>query len=198
MDSGINSAGGTFEAAKDNITKGLKGLVAEAKKAGDMDVPALDDPLKAAQKAFDRDPETTKHTALLHAWHGAFGDVSTTVSGAVRRVETDDALQAALDEIGGQGQRINPRIVGRWIERHVGRRIGELRFERGSLSRGLATWTVKCDAPTVENKPTKGTTPTTSGTQQRANGPADGGFGGSGGFVSDHGRAALAADEEAI
>ena len=30
MDSGINSAGGTFEAAKDNITKGLKGLVAEA------------------------------------------------------------------------------------------------------------------------------------------------------------------------
>ena len=30
MDTGLNSAGGTFEAAKDNIAKGLQGLVAEA------------------------------------------------------------------------------------------------------------------------------------------------------------------------
>ena len=173
----------------------LKKLVAEAK---DDSLLALDDPLKAAQKAFDQDPETTKHTALLHAWHGAFGDLPTTVSGAVRRVETDDALQAALDEIGGQGQRINARIVGRWIERHVGRRIGELRFERGTLSHGLTTWAVKRDTPAVENKPTKGTTPTTFGAQQRSNGPESGGFGGSGGFIPDDGHAVFAADEEAF
>ena len=164
----------------------------------DASLPALDDPLKAAQQAFDQDPETTKHTALLHAWHGAVGIQPTTVASAVRRADSDDALMAALDEIGGQGQRINVRIVGRWIERHVGRRIaemkdgqrtGELRFERGSMSRGLTTWIVKRDTPTTENKPTKPTTPTPEDQRQHADRAESGGYGGSGGFVSDHDRA---------
>lgn len=169
----------------------LKTLVVEA---GVSDLPRLDDPLKAAQNAFDQDPETTKHTALLHAWHGAFNSLPTTVASAVRHTEIDDALKAALEEIGGQGQRINVRIVGRWIERHVGRRIaemkdgqrtGELRFERGTLSRGLTTWIVRRDPAAPENKPTKCTTPTTESTAQRAVEATRGGFGGSGGFVSD-------------
>ena len=153
----------------------------------DPSLPALDDPLKAAQQAFDQDPETTKHTAFLHAWHGAVGSQPTTVASAVRRADSDDALMAALDEIGGQGQRINVRIVGRWIERHVGRRIaemkdgqrtGELRFERGSMSRGLTTWSVKRTAESVEVKPTKDTTAT-----GQAPRPVEGrgGSGGSGG-----------------
>ena len=153
----------------------------------DASLPALDDPLKAAQQAFDQDPETTKHTAFLHAWHGAVGSQPTTVASAVRRADSDDALMAALDEIGGQGQRINVRIVGRWIERHVGRRIaemkdglrtGELRFERGSMSRGLTTWSVKRTAASPEVKPTKDTTPT-----GQAPRPVEGrgGSGGSGG-----------------
>lgn len=44
----------------------IKTLVAQA---DGHDLPALDDPLQAAQTAFDQDPATTKHTALLHAWH---------------------------------------------------------------------------------------------------------------------------------
>ena len=161
----------------------IKTLVAQT---GGDDLPALDDPLQAAQTAFDQDPETTKLAALLHAWHSAFDNLPTTVAGAVRRAELDEALQAALEEIGGQGNRINVRIVGRWIERHVGRRIGELRFERGNLSRGLTTWIVKRDASTTENKPTKPTTPTTEGPRQHDGGAESGGYGGSGGSVSDH------------
>jgi hypothetical protein len=168
----------------------LKTLVAGT---GGSDLPALDDPLKAAQQAFDQDPETTKHTALLHAWYGAFGDMPTTVANAVRRAETDDALLAALDEIGGQGQRINVRIVGRWNERHVGRRIaemkdgqrtGELRFERGTLSRGLTTWIVKRVAAVIENKPTKHTTPTIEAPRASNEAADGGGSGGSGGSIS--------------
>jgi hypothetical protein len=168
----------------------LKSLVADA---NGSDLPALDDPLKAAQQAFDQDPETTKHTALLHAWYGAFADMPTTVANAVRRAETDDALLSALDEIGGQGQRINVRIVGRWIERHVGRRIaemkdgqrtGELRFERGTLSRGLTTWIVKRVAAVIENKPTKHTTPTIEAPRASTEAADGGGSGGSGGSVS--------------
>jgi hypothetical protein len=158
--------------------------------AGADDLPALDDPLQAAQTAFDQDPETTKHTALLHAWNAEFPGIAATVAGAVARSQPGDDLHAALDEIGGQGSKTNPRIVGRWIERHVGKRIKGLRFERGLMSRGLTTWIVKRDAPTTENKPTKPTTPTTEGQRQHVNGAESGGYGGSGGFVPVHASAA--------
>ena len=169
----------------------LKTLVAQAD--GD-DLPSLDDPLQAAQTAFDQDPETTKHTALLHAWRAEFPGIAATVAGALARGVDGNDLHAALDEIGGQGSKTNPRIVGRWIERHVGKRIKGLRFERGTMSRGLTTWIVKRDAPTTEDKPTKPTTPTTESPRQHVNGAKSGGYGGSGGFVSDYGRA----DVEAI
>lgn len=108
-------------------------------------LPALDDPLMAAERGFDLDPETTKHSALLHAWHAAFGEIPSTVANAIRRLALAPDLHSALEEIGGQGAHINTRVVGRWIERHVGRRIGELRFERGNLSGGLLTWRVRSD-----------------------------------------------------
>jgi len=193
----------SFELWDDLVRQPICWLKTLVDAADDGDLPALDDPLKAAQKAFDQDPETTKHTALLHAWYGAFGDTPTTVANAVRRADTDDALLAALDEIGGQGQRINVRIVGRWNERHVGRRIaemkdgqrtGELRFERGTLSRGLTTWIVKRVAAVVENKPTKGTTPTIEAPRDTAEADDRGGSGGSGGSVS--GRAGVLVCED--
>jgi hypothetical protein len=164
----------------------LKTLVETHSGAG---LPTLEDPLQAAQTAFDQDPETTKHTALLHAWHAEFPGMAATVAAAVARGVPGDDLHAALDEIGGQGAKTNPRIVGRWIERHVGRRIKGLRFERGTMSRGLTTWIVKRDAPTTENKHTKPTTPTTEGQRQQVSGSEGGGYGGSGGLVSDYGRA---------
>jgi hypothetical protein len=163
----------------------IKTLVA---RADDDDLPALDDPLQAAETAFDQDPETTKHKALLHAWYAEFPGIAATVAGAVARGVDGNDLHAALDEIGGQGAKTNPRIVGRWIERHVGKRINGLRFERGTMSRGLATWIVKRDAPTTENKPTKPTTPTIEGQRQQVNRAESGGYGGSGGLVPDHGR----------
>ena len=163
----------------------MKTLVAQA---GGDDLPVLDDPLQAAQTAFDQDPETTKHTALLHAWHAEFPGIAATVAGAVARGADGNDLHAALDEIGGQGAKTNPRIVGRWIERHVGKRIKGLRFERGTMSRGLTTWIVKRDAPTTEIKPTKPTTPTTEDRRHQGNGAGSGGYGGSGGFVSDYDR----------
>lgn len=165
----------------------IKTVVAQA--GGGDDLPALDDPLHAAQTAFDQDPETTKHTALLHAWHAEFPGIAATVAGAVARGVNGNDLHAALDEIGGQGAKTNPRIVGRWIERHVGKRIKGLRFERGTMSRGLATWIVKRDAPTTGHKPTTPTTPTTEGWRQHADRAETGGSGGSGGSVSDYGSA---------
>jgi hypothetical protein len=166
----------------------IKTLVAQA---DDNELPVLGDPLQAAESAFDQDPETTKHKALLHAWDAEFPGIATTVAGAVARGVDGNDLHAALDEIGGQGAKTNARIIGRWIERHVGKRINGLRFERGTMSRGLTTWIVKRDVPTTENKPTTPTTPTTEHQRQHVSRAKSGGYGGSGGLVPDHGRADL-------
>jgi hypothetical protein len=166
----------------------IKTLVAQA---DDDQLPALDDPLQAAETAFDQDPETTKHKALLQAWYAEFPDIAMTVAGAVARGNDGSDLHAALYEIGGQGAKTNTRIVGRWIERRVGKRINGLRFEHGNMSRGLSTWIVKCAVPTTENKPTIPTTPTTELQRQHVSRAESGGYGGSGGLVPDHGRADL-------
>jgi hypothetical protein len=155
-------------------------------------LPIWDDPLMAAQRAFDQDPETTKQAALLHAWHGAFPELPMTVAAAIRRAETDETLRAALEEVGGQGNKINSRIVGRWIERQVGRRIGGLRFERGSKLDGLTRWAVHRERPTTENRPTTPTkpTPATLGPDARS------GLSGESGSDSDHVSAHETADSD--
>jgi hypothetical protein len=42
-------------------------------------------------------------------------------------------LQAVLLEIAGEGGRINPRRLGRWIERMASRPCAQLKIERGRL-----------------------------------------------------------------
>jgi hypothetical protein len=168
----------SFEHWDDLVRQPICWLAELVGRSNDAALPSLADPLQAAQRAFDQDPETTKHTALMHAWFASFESRPTTVASAVQAGLMDANLLAALDEVGGQGSKINPRIVGRWLERMAGRRLNGLRFERGLLQRGLTTWTVKRDGATTGQK------------------PADlesGGFGGSGGSISD--RPAMAFDD---
>jgi hypothetical protein len=127
-------------------------------------LPSIDDPLKAAEVAFERDPETTKHSALLATWHGAFGSKPTTVAEAVEAClrAGAGALRGALDEIAGQGIAttiINTRMLGRWIEKHVGQRLGGLWFVRGKLRDGITTWAVERAGGSTEPKPLTHTEP---------------------------------------
>ena len=179
----------SFELWDDLVRQPICWLKTLVTRSGAADLPKLEDPLQAAQTAFDQDPETTKHAALLHAWHAEFPGIATSVASAIGRGFDGNDLHAALDEIGGQGAKINARIVGRWIERHVGKRIKGLRIERGGISRGLTTWIVKRDAPTAEIKPTKPTTPTTDSRQNPTSAAECGGYGGSGGLVPEQNHA---------
>ena len=181
----------SFEAWDDLVRQPVCWLASLVQASGDPSLPRLEDPLNAAERGFDSDPETTKLKALLHAWKAAFGLAPTTVAAAVRRSETDDVLQAALEEIGGQGSRINTRIVGRWIERHVGRRLDGLHIERGRMSRGLTTWVLKSDpdcARATGNQYTNPTKPTPPDRSEPDEGgrdrPARGGSGVRGGSIS--------------
>lgn len=127
-------------------------------------LPTFDDPLKAAETAFATDPETSKHSALLSAWRQAFGGAQTTVAEAIKRAEWDGEpeLRAALDEIAGQGGRVNARILGRWIEKQVGKRLNDLWFDRVGLRGGAMHWAVNTTHPSATGNPPKPTKPTKS------------------------------------
>ena len=61
-------------------------------------------------------------------------------------IREDSPLRDALDEIAGQGGRLNPRILGRWMERLTSRRIGGLcagLISPDTEIGGHQTWTVK-------------------------------------------------------
>ena len=105
-------------------------------------LPTLSDPMEAAARAFEQDPETTKLRALVEAWFAAFGPDQTTVGGAIRRSDTDALLAMAMDDIAGQAGKINSRMLGRWIERMQGRIVDGKRFVRIGHRAGLLHWAV--------------------------------------------------------
>lgn len=105
-------------------------------------LPTLADPMEAAARAFEQDPETTKLRALVESWFAAFGPDQTTVGGAIRRSDTDALLAMAMDDIAGQAGKINSRMLGRWIERMQGRIVDGKRFVRIGHRAGLLHWAV--------------------------------------------------------
>jgi len=84
---------------------------------------------------------------LLHAWRKAFGDAPTMIRDAVSRSElyntTDVDLREVLREVAEERGEINRRRLGRWIARHQGRIVDELRFERDSGTSSAERWRAK-------------------------------------------------------
>jgi hypothetical protein len=127
--------------------------------AGSLGVIELGDPLDAIDTAYGQDPDRAKLAALLHGWYELYGDKPTKVAVAIEGMkvpwsafsgtkpdEDKDArvgLQAAMEEIAGEGHVINPRRLGRWIEKQQGRIVDGLRFERGPARDGVARWLVR-------------------------------------------------------
>ncbi len=109
----------------------------------------IEDPALAIDAAYDEDPETTKLRSLLTVWSGVFSDEPTTVAQAIasgnkRKSSHDDqTLWEALEEIAGTRGEINPRILGRWIERNKGRIVDGLRFDPAGSRKGLKYWKVR-------------------------------------------------------
>lgn len=181
----------SFEAWDDLVRQPvcwLAGLVAEHNAAHPHDqLPTFADPMKAAALAFEADPETMKHGALLEAWHAEFLDFPTTIAQAIKRaggIDGPEALLCALDEIGGQGGKINSRIVGRWVERLQGRRIAGKFFIKGGLRDGVMRWSVKWSRESWQNKPTTSTKPTETAPGAGLQGAEFSGLSGLSGFGS--------------
>lgn len=150
----------------------LAGLV-RALPGGPGDLPTLADPMEAAARAFEQDPETTKLGAVLEAWHLAFRHEQTTVAMAIRRADTDERLMWALDDVAGQAGKLNSRMLGRWIERMHGRIVSGKLFVRVGLRAGALHWAVNVVRSYTDKRTVKPPTPpAVSGASARA-GEAD-------------------------
>jgi hypothetical protein len=102
------------------------------------------DPALSIEKSMDEDPETGKLPALLTAWASCFYSPAT-VADALNTALTVSALHEAIDEIAGERGSLNPRRLGRWIERNRDRIIDGMAFERGGTYNRAVQWIVKRD-----------------------------------------------------
>lgn len=104
--------------------------------------------------AYEMDPETSKLTALISAWWEKWEDkpvkVAQIISEATDKSSWEDGqdyinpeLQAACDEIAGQGRNINRRMLGRWIEKNQDRRVDGKRIVAGGKNGGVRQWNIK-------------------------------------------------------
>ncbi|WP_207188690.1 hypothetical protein [Thiocystis minor] len=119
------------------------------------------DPLIATERAFSVDPETAKLGALLEAVQTMYehdtrsshtvAQMSAWANGDTQmdsdaRQEARQALRDALVEIAGdRANVINPRILGRWIERQAERRVGGLRLVKDGVLHKQNRWIVAAD-----------------------------------------------------
>ena len=101
------------------------------------------DPAQCIAAAKELNPERQKLAALLAAAHAVYGGKRFTVAeltagcvvAPLAELEARRALDDAIREIASErGTSINPRILGRWIERHAEVRVGGLRIVRCAKS----------------------------------------------------------------
>lgn len=102
----------------------------------------VQDPVKAVNDAFEDDPETAKLRALLQTWHEQHGDKPMRVAELCTDF-TESPLRSAVMEIAGERGIINPRILGRWLERVSGRILDDLVLEQTGRRNGSALWRVR-------------------------------------------------------
>lgn len=107
----------------------------------------VEDPVLSIEQSYQCDPETRKLGTLLEVWAKQFGKTGKTVSEAIRYAKGDERkpfgnseLFSILDDIAGERGVINPRRLGRWIERHEGRIVAGQRFVRNGTRLNAVVW----------------------------------------------------------
>lgn len=119
----------------------------------------LGDPTACIERAKEQEPERQKLAAFLEATAAAMRDQQWRVSDLIKKAESDSGgsrdigrfrcnedngrLHAALEEIAGDRGNINPRILGRWIERHADNRCAGYYLERAGTRQHAMVWRIR-------------------------------------------------------
>ncbi len=99
------------------------------------------DPTQGRRNIEDKDPEREVLREVLQAWASAFESRFVKVSEAIQHGQPLRELLLAIAP-GVRPGEVDARELGTWIKRFERRIEGGLRFERGGLSGGSATWRV--------------------------------------------------------
>lgn len=141
----------SFEQWDDLVRQPLCWLAGIAAQSGRTDLPGFADPVEAINRAASVNPETAKLSAMLTAWDAEFRDqpqrVADVIAACKRVLNEPIMLKDAADEIAGQRGDINPRMLGRWIERHAEQRHNGMRFVRAGVYKGYVRWQVQRTTP---------------------------------------------------
>lgn len=146
----LRPAGGSvasFEEWDELVRQAVVWIAEVARQRPDAEVPDFDDPIKGVDASFSLDVETGRLKALLVAWHALVGDKRVILNDLMTpsHERPDGAATDLLDammEIAGERGHVNPRILGRWLERNVDRPVGGLCLRRGQPRGGRVTWRV--------------------------------------------------------
>jgi hypothetical protein len=140
----------SFEAWDDLIRQCVIWLAAEQ-------VADVADPAQCIAVAKELNPERQKLAAFLAAAHAVYGGKRFTVAELIAgcgfaplaEAEARGALDEAVREIASErGASTNPRILGRWIERHAEVRVGGFRIVRCAKSlksNSAVKWQIAAD-----------------------------------------------------
>ncbi|MFA6498006.1 MAG: hypothetical protein WC256_12955 [Desulfurivibrionaceae bacterium] len=110
----------------------------------------LADPADAVSDTINADPDNQKLQNLLYWWWDKFRDKPTKASDLAREgIHINSCYPFVYNELGdtlleiaGDGNNINPRRLGRWIERHAGRLLGGKKIETVGRTGGSCRWRV--------------------------------------------------------
>lgn len=104
------------------------------------------DPASSVFKGLSEDPARVLLGRLLSGWHNKHGGAPMMIRDVVRSATHlcagDDDFQDALIEASGGSEPINVRRLGKWLARHEGRIVGNLRLHRATKTRNVESWTV--------------------------------------------------------
>lgn len=103
------------------------------------------DPAACVFKQIAQDPDRESLGRLLHAWRSEFGTSPTMVREAVSKTREygNDELRDALMDVAELRGEINTHRLGRWIARHQGRIVDDMRFVKASGTTSAERWSVK-------------------------------------------------------
>lgn len=105
------------------------------------------DPVANVVEQLAADPDREELGRLLTAWRKAFGSSAAHVADAVEKTQpggyggSTELFEVCMELAEERGQ-INRRRLGKWIARHAGRIVDELRFEKGSSKSYSQKWRV--------------------------------------------------------
>jgi hypothetical protein len=114
------------------------------------------DPAGTMNRLRKSDPVLASLTAVLHAWHGAFGFEPVTARTAIENAEKSKPdLHDALMAVAGRGGKIDSRVLGNWLAHATDRVVNlsddlvaqPVAMENWGLKQGVAQWRLTIRKP---------------------------------------------------